>query len=116
MSELISKDAIIGITDRETLTTKPSNFTANEKFIQYMKDPNISSFGHWQFNNGYNTALVTVDVEIKKLPTIEYIRAHWVINSDGYYPYCSNCKAEPENGKTTKFCPECGAKMDEVNE
>lgn len=37
--------------------------------------------------------------------------AHWLINPDGYYPYCSNCKSEPKNGVMTKHCPECGAKM-----
>ncbi len=41
---------------------------------------------------------------------------HWIISSDGYYPYCSECKARPE-GKPTKFCGECGARMDgEQNE
>ena len=37
--------------------------------------------------------------------------AHWLINPDGYYPYCSNCKSEPKSGIMTKFCSECGAKM-----
>ena len=36
----------------------------------------------------------------------------WKINSDGYYPYCSECNNEPENGKLTKYCPNCGAKID----
>jgi len=116
MNEFISRQALINITDRETLTTNPDNFTANEKFIRYMKNPNISSFGNWMFNNGYNTALVTVKVESDKLPSIKQTHAHWIINSDGYYPYCSNCKAEPENGKMTKFCAECGAIMDEDGE
>lgn len=40
------------------------------------------------------------------------IHAKWEINSDGYYPYCSHCKNEPENGKMTKWCSECGARMD----
>lgn len=44
------------------------------------------------------------------------IHAHWIINSDGYYPQCSNCMQEPESGKLTKFCPNCGTVMDEVNE
>ena len=35
----------------------------------------------------------------------------WVICSDGYYPYCSECKHEPKNGVMTDFCPKCGAKM-----
>lgn len=35
----------------------------------------------------------------------------WLINPDGYYPYCSECGAEPEGRKMTKFCSECGADM-----
>ena len=38
--------------------------------------------------------------------------ARWLINSDGYYPYCSDCMAEPEDGKMTDFCPSCGARME----
>lgn len=38
--------------------------------------------------------------------------AKWLINCDGYYPYCSNCLTEPQSGKMTKYCPKCGAKMD----
>lgn len=40
------------------------------------------------------------------------VHAKWEINCDGYFPYCSNCKNEPENGKMSKYCPECGAIMD----
>lgn len=36
----------------------------------------------------------------------------WLINSDGYYPYCSECKTEPKSGEMTDFCPKCGAKME----
>lgn len=36
----------------------------------------------------------------------------WIICSDGYYPYCSECKHEPQGREMTKFCPNCGAKMD----
>ena len=35
----------------------------------------------------------------------------WLINPDGYYPYCSECKTEPKGRVMTKFCPECGADM-----
>ena len=35
----------------------------------------------------------------------------WLINPDGYYPYCSVCYNEPENGKMTNYCPNCGAYM-----
>lgn len=37
--------------------------------------------------------------------------AHWDINCDGYYPYCSNCKEEPQGGKLSPYCPNCGAEM-----
>ena len=36
---------------------------------------------------------------------------HWIINSDGYYPYCSECRMEPKSGDMTDFCPNCGADM-----
>lgn len=36
----------------------------------------------------------------------------WKFNCDGYYPYCSECNNEPDGGKLTKYCPNCGAKMD----
>ena len=41
----------------------------------------------------------------------EYPDAHWIINPDGYYPYCSNCKQEPVSRTMTDFCPNCGAPM-----
>lgn len=37
---------------------------------------------------------------------------HWIICSDGYYPYCSECNKEPRDGERTKQCPNCGAIMD----
>ena len=47
----------------------------------------------------------TADVE-------EVVHAKWIISSNGYYPYCSHCKSEPKNGVMTKYCPECGSRMD----
>lgn len=38
-------------------------------------------------------------------------KGRWLINSDGYYPYCSACLSEPENRKMTDYCPKCGAYM-----
>lgn len=42
--------------------------------------------------------------------------AVWIINSDGYYPYCSNCYYEPEKplsntDNRTPHCPNCGFRM-----
>ena len=50
--------------------------------------------------------------EIRKHPAadVETVRhGRWLINSDGYYPYCSVCKEEPKNGIMTHYCPNCGA-------
>jgi len=38
-------------------------------------------------------------------------KGRWLINSDGYYPYCSECMHEPKSGNMTDFCPSCGAEM-----
>lgn len=52
------------------------------------------------------------------LPTIEaepVIHAKWEICCDSYYPYCSHCKNEPQGHvmtRLTKYCPNCGARMD----
>lgn len=49
-------------------------------------------------------------------PTINLEKhAKWLINPDGYYPYCSNCREETYVRKMTKYCPECGARMDREN-
>ena len=42
----------------------------------------------------------------------EVIHAKWTISSDSYYPYCSNCKSEPDYGIMSNYCPICGARMD----
>lgn len=39
----------------------------------------------------------------------------WLINSDGYYPYCSICKNEPQGRIMTDYWPNCGAKMESDN-
>lgn len=52
---------------------------------------------------------------IQRLPAadvVEINRGHWEICCDGYYPYCSVCKEEPQGRVMTGYCPNCGAKMD----
>ena len=39
------------------------------------------------------------------------VNGQWIICSDGYYPYCSVCKAEPKHGEMTDYCPKCGTQM-----
>ena len=50
------------------------------------------------------------EIEIADSVTIQK-QAHWEIDCDGYYPYCSNCRHEPEGRTMTKYCENCGAKM-----
>lgn len=62
----------------------------------------------------YCDYVVSVE-EIENAPTIEaepVRHGEWKICCDGYYPYCSVCKEEPIGRKMSKYCPNCGAKMD----
>jgi len=53
--------------------------------------------------------------KIRNFPAVDVspaIHSKWEICCDGYYPYCRNCMAEPPGREMTKYCPNCGAKMD----
>ena len=69
------------------------------KITEEMLNQNLIKFTE-RYESGYYIMLGEFGTE-----------AYWLINPDGYYPYCSNCKNEPKSGTMTKFCPECGAKM-----
>lgn len=53
------------------------------------------------------------DIEPKQTEQTEPLTAHWIISSDGYYPYCSYCHGEPTSGIRTKYCPDCGRRMED---
>lgn len=55
-----------------------------------------------------------IEEELKRVPSVqpEQKTGQWLINSDGYYPYCSICKNEPQGRIMTDYCPNCGAKME----
>ena len=57
----------------------------------------------YEFDIDTLTDALTIDVQT---------HGKWLINCDGYYPYCSVCTEEPESRNMTKYCPNCGAKMD----
>ena len=58
----------------------------------------------------YKTMMEYIE-ELSPAAQPERKTGHWIISSDGYYPYCSECKSEPKSGEMTDFCPSCGAKM-----
>lgn len=58
-------------------------------------------------NMGYDPHELQQAIEDKCV----YPNGVWLINADGYYPYCSQCKEEPKSGELSKFCPNCGCDM-----
>ena len=56
---------------------------------------------------------IVIPIDTPAADAAPVVHAKWIICSDGYYPYCSNCKREPQGREMTKFCPNCGAKMDD---
>lgn len=68
----------------------------------------------WLDSKQVFTHVTGIWATIDHAPTVEPEQkiGHWVICSDGYYPYCSECKHEPKSGIMTKYCPDCGAKME----
>ena len=57
--------------------------------------------------NGPCTRTVSDNVQLYNIGKI----GEWHISSDGYYPYCSLCGKEPEDGAITDICPNCGADL-----
>ena len=71
VGDMISRRAAINIERNATVDTNPSHFEAHQKFTQFMDDAEISSFGRWQWSNGFNTALTAVGVDLKRLPSAQ---------------------------------------------
>ena len=71
MSDLISRQAAIDIERRATVDTNPEHFESHQKFVEFMDDAEISSFGRWQWSNGFNTALTAVGIDLKRLPSVQ---------------------------------------------
>ena len=66
---------------------------------------------HSKLAQDFNKSHILCDHFKDKLKYTEVKHGEWLINSDGYYPYCSECRTEPKNGIMSKYCPECGAIM-----
>ena len=54
-----------------------------------------------------------IEEALNEIPNIQSKQktGQWLINSDGYYPYCSICNNEPQGRRMTGYCPNCGAYM-----
>lgn len=73
------KDVVIHLSSRLIKDTNPSHFDYHEKFMSYIKNDKINSFGKWMFNNGYNAGVVTLQSELQKK---ELARYKWVSVDD----------------------------------
>ena len=118
MSDLISKQAAIDVVDSEVVSANPEHFKSSEKFIEFMDDSDISSFGEWQWVNGFNTALTAVGIDLKKLPPAqpERKRGKWLDIMVGEMPAqaCNQCNTFyplAYTGGGHRYCPNCGADM-----
>lgn len=69
--DTISRQAAIDAVDSETVSTNPEHFKSSEKFIKFMDDADIASFGKWQWANGFNTAVVAAKIQLKNLPSTQ---------------------------------------------
>lgn len=112
--DAVPRSAVEYICRKETVNTNPDGFAHNEMFIRYLDHDAISSFGRWQWANGFNTALVAVKCGLDKIPTVEPMRkrGRWILDRSGAY-CCSECM-EPCAGYVMmrprdKFCKMCGS-------
>ena len=126
MANYIDRQAAIDAVDSETVSTNPEHFKSSEKFIKFMDDADIASFGKWQWANGFNTAVVAAKIQLEKLPYAlpERKKGKWIrAGSGSLYDYyrCSECGKQPKwdclgdnrwKIAFTDFCPNCGAKME----
>lgn len=113
MSDLISRQDAIDIERNATVDTNPSHFEAHQKFTQFMDDAEISSFGRWQWSNGFNTALTAVGIDLKKLPSAQPETAKRIVGKsrDGMtlWYQCDMCN-EPVDVQDS-FCRGCGRRL-----
>ena len=94
--DLISRQAAIDIERNATVDTNPSHFEAHQKFTQFLDDAEVSSFGRWQWANGFNTALTAVGIDLKKLPSAQ----QWIP--------CSERLPYAEYGESDTVLTTCG--------
>lgn len=75
--DTIPRSAVEYCLRKETVSTNPEKYKTHEKFVDYMNDPNISEFGHWMHSNGFNCALVSIAVDLDKIPSVTPSAQPW---------------------------------------
>ena len=99
---------------------KPCPFCGSEPGVQTTGITNCTSIGCENkdcpalarvgaFTEDLAVEMWNTRVEEHKQSEIEETVAHWNINCDGYYPFCSHCGEAAQH--MSRFCPNCGRKM-----
>lgn len=90
-------------------------FLANQPTIDPLKHGYVLLGVHQQVQWERDTAIRQLEsygVEFGEKADVQRVKhGKWVICSNGYYPYCSECHFTPKEGMS-KYCPDCGSRMD----
>jgi hypothetical protein len=100
MSDLISRAEAMDASEKFIKDCNPDHFVGHQKFIEYMDNAEIGSFGKWQFANGFNMGLTAAEVAIKNLPSAqpEIIKCKDCKNSEHWYRDRRRCFLWSEEG------------------
>ena len=90
-----------------------TDYISRDELRKHLADCMTAEF----FDSDMKKAVVGIDVYVENMPSADVQpvkHGEWKINSDGYYPYCSVCGtvADQLTKHLTKYCPNCGARMD----
>ena len=92
-----------------------SEHIARERALEILNDIGGCGAEPGSYTAGWDEAINAAYEAIQSEPAADVapvVHSKWEICCDGYYPYCLNCKEEPPGREMTKYCPNCGAKMD----
>ena len=76
--DAVPRTSVEYICRKNTVSTNPYEHKYHDKFIQFMDDPEISDFGRWKHSNGFNTALVAVQCDLDKVPSVTPKQPGWI--------------------------------------
>ena len=90
-------------------------YITRERVLEILHDIGGCGAEPGTWDDGYDSAINAAYDAVQSEPTADVtpiIHSKWEICCDGYYPYCLHCGREPQGREMTKYCPNCGAKMD----
>ena len=91
-----------------------SEYIKRERVLEILHDIGGCGAEPGAWDDGYDSAINAAYDAVQSEPAadVPVIHSKWDICCDGYYPYCLHCRCEPPGREMTKYCPNCGAKMD----